>query len=120
MGTKNTIKPLKPSLKEHIRYIAFEIISKEKITDFSKADESIKVHISRFIGELGMAKAGPFLVRNKWNPDAQAGIIRVNRKYVDHIKASLSMIKEINNQQVIVRSVATSGMINTAGKAIGG
>ncbi|MBW3011084.1 hypothetical protein KY335_03750 [Candidatus Woesearchaeota archaeon] len=120
MGTKSTIKPLKPSLKEQIRYIAFKIISVKEIKDFSKVNDAVLEHISMFIGELGMAKAGPSLIKNKWKQKEQAGVIKVNRRYVDHIKSSLSLIKEINNQRVIVKSISTSGMINKAGKAIGG
>ncbi|MCK4670362.1 MAG: hypothetical protein KAT43_04095 [Nanoarchaeota archaeon] len=120
MGTKSSIKPLKPSLKEQIRYITFKIDSNKEIKDFSNVNKAILNHISKFIGELGMAKAGPALIRNKWKPKEQAGMIKVNRRYVDHIKSSLSLIKTINNQRVIVKSIATSGMINKAGKSIGG
>jgi len=105
------MKKLLPSLKEKKRYIAFNILS-EKILNKDDVERSIYNNCKSFIGEMNYAKAGvniipEFLMANK-------GIIRVNNKFVDHVKSSLMMIKEINNEKVIIRSIGVSGILNKA------
>ncbi|MEM4267528.1 MAG: Rpp14/Pop5 family protein [Candidatus Woesearchaeota archaeon] len=39
------------------------------------------------------------------------GIIKVNNKYVDHVRASLCFVNRVGEQDVIVRSIKVSGMI---------
>lgn len=74
--------------------------------------------MTEFLGELGMAKAGIWLHSEVWNPEKQAGIIRVNHKYVNELKAGLTFIQQIQNKDVIVRSLGVSGIINKAEKYI--
>ncbi len=114
----NKLRPLKPSMREKTRHIAFEIITKDKNAniDFTHADNAILGSIKSLIGDLGTAKAGPIVVKNLYKNNK--GIIKTERKYVDHIKASLSLITNINNNQVIVRSTKTSGMIAKASEAL--
>ena len=51
----------------------------------------------------------------------QRGLIRVNHKYVEDLKASLALIKEIEQQPAIVRSIGASGILAKAEqKYIGG
>lgn len=105
------MKKLLPSLKEKKRYIAFNVLS-DKILNKEDVERSIYNNCKSFIGEMNYAKAGvniipEFLMANK-------GIIRVNNKFVDHVKSSLMMIKEINNEKVIIRSIGVSGILNKA------
>jgi ribonuclease P/MRP protein subunit POP5 len=119
MNTK--IKALKPSLRESNRYIAFEIISDSEIKDFDKVRDSIELESRNLLGDLTLAKAGFMLIKNTWNPSSQRGILKVEKKYADHAKAVLTLVKEIDNQKVTVRSLLTSGMINRVKKlTIGG
>lgn len=111
---KNKIKPLLPSLREKKRYLAFEIISKTKIDDFTAVENTIKESVLRFLGESGMAKAGVLFLADKYNKDKQKGIIRVSHKYVNELRASLALIQKINNQDVIVRSIGLSGILKKA------
>lgn len=108
------IKPMLPSLREKKRYLAFEIISKNRITGFSAVGRAVRESCLAFLGELGMSKAGIMVLGDKWNADKQRGIIRVDRKYVDHTKVALALIKKIDSEKVIVRSIGVSGMINKA------
>lgn len=107
------MKTLLSSLKEKKRYITFNVIGDENFNE-RDVERSINNNCKSFIGELNYAKAGvnilPEFLNNK------KGIIRVNNKYVDHIKSSLMMIKEINNEKVIIKSVGVSGVLNKAKK----
>ena len=118
MATK--IKPILPSLREKKRYLAFEIISKSKIKDFSAVSSAIWSSSLSFMGELGAAKAGIWVLPDKYNEKTQRGIIKVSNKYVNELKASLALIKEIDGNGAIVRSVILSGMLNKAAKYTGG
>jgi len=114
------LKPILPSLREKKRYLAFEIVSKSKIKDFSAVSRAIWTSLLSFEGELGAAKAGIWLLPDKYNEKTQRGIIKVTHKHVNSLKASLALIKNIENQDVIVRSLVSSGILNKATKFIAG
>ena len=102
------MKKFLSSLKEKKRYIAFEIDSE---SGFAK-DEVVKAvdtSCRNFMGEYGYGKAGVMVVSDTIN--GKKGVVRVDSKYVDLVKVSLMMIKEINNNNVVFRSVRTSGAI---------
>jgi len=100
------LKPILPTLREKKRYVAFEV--QGEVTRATIKQEIIST-MKEFIGTLGMANAGlDFLPDWKDN----RGIYRVNTKYTDHSKASLALIKTINNKKITVKSLGTSGIIN--------
>ncbi len=103
-----------PTLKERKRYLVFEIISEENIGNFSSVSNAIWGKTKDFIGELGLARAGMWLLPDKWDSKKQMGIIKVNNKYVDEIKASLTLVKKIDDQEVIIRSRGVSGILKKA------
>ena len=108
------IKPMLPSLREKKRYLVFEIISKQKIDNFNLVEKSIMNNALTFLGQLGIAKAGAMMLKDKWNKELQRGIIRINHKHVDEMKAALTLIKKIENNDVVVKSVGVSGILNKA------
>ena len=65
----------------------------------------------RYLGELGMSKAGIIVLEDKYSPDTKTGIIRVNNKYLDELRASLSLI---NEKGMVVTSIGVSGILNKA------
>ena len=106
----NKIKPLLPSLREKKRYLVYEIISDKK-TNLNMVLSEIKRKVMNFMGELGYSKAGiMFLDKSNENK----GIIKVSSKCLDYLKTSLILIKDLNNQNVIIRTVGVSGMLNKA------
>ena len=111
---KTKLKPILPSLREKKRYLVFEVISKEKVTDINDVSNSIWDCSLQFLGRLGTAKAGIMVLNNKWNPESQRGIIKVSHKHVDALKSSLVFAKKINNTEVIFRSLGVSGILKKA------
>ena len=103
-----------PSLREKKRYLAFEVISKGQVNDFFPIYDAIHVSMLELIGEVEMAKANVRILKEKWNSESQKGIIRVNHKYVDHLRASLALVDDINDEDVIVRSMGVSGILKKA------
>ena len=109
------LKSLLPSLREKKRYLCFEVISKTKINGFTEVFRQIWLSLSAFLGELGMAKAS-ILVLDDYNKNNQRGLIKVGHRYVNEVKSALSLIKTIEKQPVIVRTIGVSGIIRKAKK----
>ncbi|MBW2963173.1 hypothetical protein KY306_00150 [Candidatus Woesearchaeota archaeon] len=103
--------PLLPSLKEKKRYVAFEVISKEKFS-FNQVKKAVDEALLKYIGLLGAGKAGMQILPEKYNQNR--GLIRINHKFTDYLKASFALISKINNQKVVVRSLGTSGILKKA------
>ncbi len=111
--TKHKVNPLKPSMREKKRYMAYKIISQKQI---KFADKALINKIKDFLGVFNAGKAG--LMSVKYNPKTQKGILRIDRKFVDHIRSCFVMIKHINNDKVLIRTLRVSGMVNKAKKEI--
>lgn len=105
-----------PSLREKKRYLAFEIISQNKIEKYSEINKVVWKACLDFLGELGTSKAGIIVLSDMWNPKKQRGMVRVNRRYLDHVKVALATVKKINGEKAIIRSVGASGVIGKAEK----
>ncbi|MBW2976126.1 ribonuclease P protein component 2 [Candidatus Woesearchaeota archaeon] len=111
---KTKIKPLLPSLREKKRYLAYEVISRERFNDAFHVSKAILEASKEFLGNLGMARAGIVTLDDKWNANMQRGIMRVNNKQVDNVKASLIFVKKIGGNEAIVKSVGASGILRKA------
>ena len=115
------LKPLLPTLKEKKRYLAFEIISKSKIKAFSDVSKAILASALSFAGTKGVAKMGMWVIENKYSADTQRGLIRVTHTSLDELRASIALVKEIGEQDVVVKSLGVSGIMAKAEKRyIGG
>ena len=116
METMKKIKPLLPSLKEKKRYLAFEVLSKRmSFEDFSRA---FWQRALQFSGEAGAAKAGYWLLSDTYKNNK--GLIKVNHKHTDELRAVLCTMDSINNQDSIVRSLGMSGIVNKAANYLRG
>lgn len=106
------MKSLLPSLKEKKRYLAFEIISIDKVP--SNALNLVTKKLNNILGIIDSSNAGLIPVEQKENK----AIIRINNKYVDKIKSAMLFINEINNKPVILKSIKVSGILNKARKCV--
>ena len=111
---KTKLKPILPSLREKKRYVVFEVISSEKVSELNEVSNAIYSTSMQFMGDIGAAKAGVMVLSNKWNQDTQRGIIKVGHRHVDAMKASLTFINKIENKEVICRSLGVSGILRKA------
>lgn len=103
------IKPLLPSLRQKKRYLAFEIIAEKKLEVYQIKIELFN-KIKEFLGEFILSKANLDLVETKGNK----AILRVNNKYADILRASLILVKNINKEAVLIRTLILSGSIRKA------
>jgi ribonuclease P/MRP protein subunit POP5 len=106
---------LPPALRERRRYLAYEIISEEK---FQLADLVNAVWMStlNFLGELGTAKAGIWIVKDVYDPERKTGLIRCNHLYVEHVRTALALVQRIGDAPLIIRVVGISGTMKAAKK----
>ncbi|MBS3128423.1 hypothetical protein J4410_04720 [Candidatus Woesearchaeota archaeon] len=98
------IKALLPSLKEKKRYLAFD--ADKPVQDLSR--ECYK-QAHTFLGDLGMAHAGIVPL-----PTEKGALWKVNHTAVNHTKAALTMIQNIHDQEVCIRSLGVSGILQKA------
>lgn len=118
---KKRLKPVLPSLREKKRYLAFEIMSKVKINSFGAIEQKIWDSALQLLGELGTSKAGIIILKDKYNPMLQRGLIRVNNKQVNNLRLALALIDNIEKTKVIVRTIGVSGILKKANnKYLGG
>lgn len=108
------IKPLMPSQREKKRYLVFEVISGQELTSIDEVSDAIIDAGLKYIGTLGMAKAGVIVLRDKWNKGSHRGMLKTSNSQVDKITAALALITMISGKKAIVKSVGVSGSIKKA------
>ena len=101
------IKPLLPSLRQKKRYLAFEIIAEKKI-EVKTIQNELFTKIKEFLGEFTLSKASIELIESKGNK----AILKVNNKYTDLLRASLLLVKNINKESVLIRTLMLSGSMD--------
>ncbi|AFK22947.1 ribonuclease P protein component 2 [Pyrococcus sp. ST04] len=101
-------KTLPPTMRDKHRYIAFQIIAEDTLTK-DDIKELIWNAVLRTLGELGTAKAKPWLV--KFDEKSQTGILRCDRNYVEEIRFSLTLVSSWREKRVMIRTLGVSGTI---------
>jgi len=121
------VKLLMPSMREKSRYVAFEIITQNnRKIGFSEFSRSFSQRFMELAGEIEYAKANPYLMPDNFDEQLQRGIIRIERSYVELLKAALCTMKSIQTNgssvpygnNIIVKSIITSGSIRKAKERI--
>ena len=94
-----SMKSLKPSMREKKRYL---------LLNGKNLKKNVEKAILEFIGVLGMSKAGLSWIKS--TPTSSSAIICINRKSVDHIRASFAVYAD----KISVKKV--SGTLKGLGK----
>ena len=99
-----------PSLRQKKRYLIFEVRSEHPLS-VQDIHEAVDQGLLRFLGELGLSRAGVMFLAERFDPKSQQGVLKVNHTAVDEVKAALMLIKKIKKEAVILRSVTVSGTL---------
>ena len=103
-------KPLLPTLRTKKRYVVYEYISNTDISH-NNIVSAVKNSYKECFGTFGIAEAG--LMDTKiYNKNR--GILKVNHKYLDKLRVSMSMITNINDQKLILHTIGVSGILKKA------
>ena len=102
-----SLKALKPTKRERKRYIVYQIE-----TEINSVQEKLIKQLKENLGIFGSAKAGilPIQYENK----SKIGILRVNHKMVDEIRANFVLISEIDKEKFIIKTLGVSGILKKA------
>lgn len=110
-------KPLSPSQREKKRYLAFEVISGQAL-DKKSVFGAILKKTSELLGKIDTARAGVQILSERYNAEKQRGLIRVNHRYLEKLRATFCLLGTINNKKVLVRSLGASGSLKKAAQFI--
>jgi len=104
-------KPLKPTLRERNRYVAFEVAGDGKPgrEDVIRATTGI---ILKTYGTEGAGRINPWLC--EFDGKTGRGILKVSHKSVGEARAALTLITEVAGVKVAVRTLGVSGTIKRA------
>jgi ribonuclease P/MRP protein subunit POP5 len=106
-------KLLPPSLRGKRRYIAYKVISEEKIL-FPDLVNTIWHSILNCLGELGASETDLWIAKDTYDEKHQTGIIRCSHKSVEKVRAALALIQRIGDIRVVIKVLGVSGTIKTA------
>ena len=113
MQTKTKFKVLRPTLREKKRYLVYSVDYFDKTASgYNSFEEEAGAGILDFIGELGYSEAGVMFIKGS----GKKGILRVARKYTDHVRTGLMGVKKVDNKDVAIRCIGLSGNISKANK----
>jgi RNase P/RNase MRP subunit POP5 len=104
-----------PSMRESKRYIIFRLHSSEPVP-FQDMKSAVWNSVLNWLGDNEAPNADMHIVKNLWNGKQQAGFIRCNPKYVDHVKMALALIHQIGDEKVVFQTIRVAGTIKS-GKA---
>ena len=104
---------LKPSLRQKKRYVVFEIVADKKFSPL-EVQEEVERAMKEFFGQLGLSKASPLFLKERFDQEKQRFVVKINHKHVDELKAALTLSKSIKNTPVIIKSIITSGTLKKA------
>ncbi len=110
---------LLPALRQKKRYVVFEILA-DKSFSFLDIKEPLEEAMKDFWGQLGLSKAVPMLLKEKFSQEHQRFVVKVNNKHVDELISAIILIKKIKNTPVIIKSVITSGTLKKASAFLSG
>jgi RNase P/RNase MRP subunit POP5 len=61
------------------------------------------------------------MMPDKYDKEKQRGLIKVNNKSLDKLRATMALVEQMDNQNIIVKSLGASGILRKAeGKYIAG
>jgi len=106
---------LPSSLREKKRYVAFGIISEEKI-DFGNLVNALWSHILDLFGEVNTGDINFWLVKDVWDKEKQRGLVKCNHKHVAEVRLALALVDRIGDAEVSIRTIGVSGTMKSARK----
>lgn len=109
----NRPKNLPPTLREKKRYLAFELISEEKL-EFGDIVNAFWHSLLNLVGETGTSQANIWFVKDTWDEKNQRGLLKCDNNYVEYVRAAMALIERIGDNRVIPYTLGVSGTMKAA------
>ena len=103
-------KPLLPTLRTKKRYVVYEYISDKDISH-NNIIKAVENSYKECFGMFGLGEAG-FMDTKIHNNNR--GVLKINHKYLDKLRVSMTMIKNINDQKLVLHTIGVSGILKKA------
>ncbi|MBW6462387.1 MAG: ribonuclease P protein component 2 [DPANN group archaeon] len=107
------INRLPPTMEIRERYIIFSIVSENKYS-LENTVKTIWSSILQLFGEVGSSEFNVWIPSNLYNENTNTGIIRCSHNHVQQVRASLALIKSIDNKPLIFKTLGVTGTIRSA------
>ncbi len=107
------MKPIIPTLREKKRYVVIEAIPQtDKPINIAAVAEELLRAVRHMQGTVSLAKARIRFIAKKSSKNR--AIIRVERTYVNALRAAICAVQEVGSVPVMLRTVIVSGSIQKA------
>ncbi|AEF96083.1 Rpp14/Pop5 family protein [Methanotorris igneus] len=103
------LKTLPPTLRDKKRYLVFEIIYEDELSE-SEIINIIRNATINYYGVWGTSKSNPWLVYY----DFPYGILRCRHTEVDYVRSALIFVKEYKNKPINIVVLGVSGTVRKA------
>ncbi|WP_172633877.1 Rpp14/Pop5 family protein [Caldisphaera lagunensis] len=101
--------------KPRRRYLIFEIASIKDI-DPGLLENSIKEEFKNLFGITSLADS--YLKLIYFDNKTKRGILRIKHIYLSHLITAIALIRKIDNDELLIIPIRTSGTINKAKKLL--
>ena len=99
-----------PAEKYSQRYLKFKIHSDASI-ELSDALDSFWGMVHGYIGSQHASQADPWFMANKFDQEAQEGVVRVKKDFEDILRACLVLISHVDGEDVFFSVESVSGSL---------
>ena len=104
-------KPLRPTLREKNRFVAFEVLSDPKFEKKAVSGTLWDSFLSLF-GDLGGSEAGFWLI--EWKKERSWGLLKVRHTAVDRVKAAMAAVGSVDGSDAAFHVIGVSGTVKSA------
>ena len=102
-------------MRDKVRYVVFEVIThSHSRIGFEELSSAVMESSLQLLGTLNLAKARIRVMPENCDDKRLIGIIKVNRKYLNHLRTAIALIKDINNKKVTFRTRVVTGTLKKA------
>lgn len=106
-----TIRALRPTLREKSRYIAYRA-NAEGAVNAHDVEKAVQNQLLLFLGVREYALAGVQVLSAKMNNQKVEGVIKVERDYVDGVRAGLMLVRQVGGHRARMQSISVSGILS--------
>jgi RNase P/RNase MRP subunit POP5 len=107
------VKHLPPTLREDYRYLKFRIHSDRSSMELGAVVDAVWRAVLDYTGTRGAADINFWVIGNRYDAESAEGVVRVHRDYVNEFRAAICLLETIDNEDVILEILKSSGSLES-------